>query len=70
MARFVSKQAHHRYCIDQCGQINGPLTLHIETHYVYDEVMQIEVFHWSGSTAKAKADAVAAALESLGHAKD
>ena len=39
--------------------------------FVYDEVMQIEVFHWHGeATGKAKCDAVAAALNALGHERD
>lgn len=38
--------------------------------FVYDEVLQIEVFHWHGATGKAKCDAVAFALSALGHEKD
>jgi hypothetical protein len=39
-------------------------------YIVYDTVMQITVFHWHGATGKEKCDAVAAALNALGHEKD
>lgn len=37
---------------------------------VYDEVLQIEVFHWYGPTGEAKSNAVAKALNELGHEMD
>jgi hypothetical protein len=39
-------------------------------HLVFDTVLQIEVFHWFGDTGKAKCEAVASALNSLGHEID
>jgi hypothetical protein len=39
-------------------------------HIVFDEVLQMDVFHWHGPTGKAKCDAVAAALNALNHGKD
>jgi hypothetical protein len=41
-----------------------------KVHFVYDEVMQIEVFHWHGDNGPAKCEAVAKALNDLGHAID
>ncbi len=38
--------------------------------WVYDELLQIEVFHWYGPTGEAKSKAVAKALNDLGHEKD
>jgi hypothetical protein len=37
---------------------------------VYDELLQIEVFHWFGTSGEAKSNAVAKALNDLGHEKD
>lgn len=39
-------------------------------HFVYDERMQIEVFHWYGDNGPAKCEAVAKALNDLGHEID
>ena len=39
-------------------------------HIVYDEVLQMDVFHWHGPTGKEKCDAVAKALNDLNHEKD
>ncbi|MBY3433066.1 hypothetical protein HFN89_02585 [Rhizobium laguerreae] len=37
---------------------------------VYDRVLQVEVFHWSGETGETKSNAIAKALNALGHEKD
>lgn len=37
---------------------------------VYDELLQIEVFHWFGASGEAKSNAVAKALNDLGHKED
>jgi hypothetical protein len=39
-------------------------------HDVVDNQLQMEVFHWYGETGKAKCEAVAAALNALGHERD
>ncbi len=39
-------------------------------HIVFDNVLQMDVFHWHGDTGKEKCDAVAAALNGLNHGKD
>lgn len=54
--RFVSRQ------------INS--TIKNLPHIVFDNVLQMDVFHWHGDTGKEKCDAVAAALNSLNHGKN
>jgi hypothetical protein len=41
-----------------------------DVHYVYDDVIQVDVFHWHGPNGKEKCDAVATALNALNHGKD
>lgn len=60
MARYVYK-TRYVYKIGNRG---------VKVHYVYDEVVQIEVFHWHGDTGPAKCEAVAKALNDLGHERD
>jgi molybdopterin/thiamine biosynthesis adenylyltransferase len=39
-------------------------------HITYDNVLQMDVFHWHGDTGKEKCEVVAKALNSLNHGKD
>lgn len=45
-------------------------TSHVQLWIVYDESNQQDVFHWYGPTGQAKCEAVAAALNALGHGKE
>ena len=50
--------------------VSGQGEFHYRKTSVIDNYLQIEVFHWYGFTGPAKCEAVAKALNDLGHEKD
>ena len=62
---YVERKTKNRYEVMVDNRLKNA-----HKHFVADNVMQIEVFHWYGATGKEKCDAVAKALNDLGHEKD